>query len=81
MPMQVSEHPPESEGVSIGAALIAAGAEIAEAHALGSNRDQRMVTRYGVKAAPWLERLGWVKRGRRWYAAVAANSDTRAQGG
>jgi hypothetical protein len=65
--MQVVEHPPELEGLSIGAALIAAGAEIAEAHALGSNRDQRMLTRYGVKAGEWLERLGWVKRGRKWF--------------
>jgi hypothetical protein len=65
--MQVVEHPPESEGLSIGAALIAAGAEIAESHAMGGNRDQRMVTRYGVKAAPWLESLGWRKEGRKWY--------------
>jgi hypothetical protein len=67
MPVQVSKHPPEMEGLSIGAALIAAGAEISEAHAMGSNRDQRMLTRYGVKAGEWLEQLGWVKRGRKWF--------------
>ena len=66
--VQVSGHPPESPGVSIGAALIAAGAEIAEAHAMGSNRDQRMMTRYGVKGAEWLESQGWRKEGRKWYA-------------
>jgi hypothetical protein len=66
-PPQVSQQPPEADGLSVGAALIAAGAEIAEAHAMGSNRDQRMVTRYGIKAAPWLEALGWVKDGRKWF--------------
>jgi hypothetical protein len=65
--MQVSKHPPESEGLSVGAALIAAGAEIAESHALGSNRDQRMLTRYGVRGSTWLESLGWFKQGRKWY--------------
>ena len=64
---QVSQHPPELGGYSVGAALVAAGAEIAESHAMGSNRDQRMVTRYGAKAAPWLQSQGWERRGRSWY--------------
>jgi hypothetical protein len=64
---QVSQHPSESGGYSVGAALIAAGAEIPEAHAMGSNRDQRMVTRYGLKAAAWLQLQGWSRRGRSWY--------------
>ena len=67
---QVSQHPTESGGLSVGSALLAAGAEITEAHAMGSNRDQRMVTRYGVKAAPWLESRGWERRGRSWYGPV-----------
>ena len=64
---QVSQHPPESEGLTVGDALVAAGAEVTEAHAMGSNRDQRMVTRYGVKARDWLESQGWERRGRSWY--------------
>lgn len=67
---QVSGHPTESPGLSIGAALIAAGAEIAEAHAMNSNRDQRMVTRYGVKGREWLEGQGWRVEGRKWYPPV-----------
>ena len=67
---QVSQHPPESGGLSVGAALLAAKAEITEAHAMGSNRDQRMMTRYGVKAAPWLESQGWWVEGRKWYGPV-----------
>ena len=67
---QVSQHPPESGGLSVGAALLAAKAEITEAHAMGSNRDQRMMTRYGVKAAPWLESQGWRVEGRKWYGPV-----------
>jgi hypothetical protein len=66
-PPRVCQQPPEAGGLTIGAALIAAGVEITEAHAMGSNRDQRMVTRYGIKAAPWLEALGWVKDGRKWF--------------
>ena len=67
---QVSQHPTESEGLTVGAALIAAGAEISEAHAMGSNRDRSMAARYGVKAAPWLEGQGWSRRGRSWYPPV-----------
>ena len=66
----VSGQPPESKGLPVGAALVAAGAEITEAHAMGSNRDQRMMTRYGVKAAPWLESQGWRVEGRKWYGPV-----------
>ena len=66
--MQVSEHPPELEGLTVGAALLAAGAEISEAHALGTNRDSRMLTRYGVRGATWLEAQGWRKEGRKWFA-------------
>ena len=67
---QVSQHPPESGGLSVGAALLAAGAEIAEAHAMGSNRDQRMLSRYGLKARDWLESQGWSRRGRSWHPPV-----------
>ena len=67
---QVSGHPTESKGLTVGGALIAAGAEVSEGHAMGSNRDQRMVTRYGVKAAPWLEGQGWRVEGRKWYPPV-----------
>ena len=71
------QHPTESGGLTVGAALIAAGAEITEAHALGPNRDERMRSRYGVKARDWLESQGWERRGRSWYpppgdAAAAA---------
>ena len=74
---QVSGHPTEPEGLTVGDALVAAGAEISEAHAMGSNRDQRMLSRYGLKAAQWLEEQGWSRRGRSWYpppgdAAAAA---------
>lgn len=65
-PPQVAQHTP-GEGLSIGEALLAAGAEISEAHALGSNRDQRMVTRYQMKAAPWLESQGWQMVKRKWH--------------
>jgi len=64
---QVPQHPPESGGLTVGAALIAAGADVLEAHAMGSNRDPRMVTRYGLKAREWLESQGWSRRGRSWY--------------
>ena len=57
------QHPTESGGLTVGAALIAAGAEITEAHALGPNRDERMRSRYGVKARDWLESQGWERRG------------------
>ena len=67
---QVSGHPPELGGLTVGAALVAAKAEIAESHAMGSNRDQRMVTRYGLKAAQWLEAQGWERRGWKWYPPV-----------
>ncbi len=67
---QVSGHPPESGGLTVGAALVAAGAEVSEAHAMGSNRDQRMATRYGVKAREWLESQGWERRGWKWYPPV-----------
>ena len=40
-----AQHPPESGGLSVGAALIAAGAEVSEAHAMGPNRDERMRSR------------------------------------
>ncbi len=66
-PPQASRHPPEAGGLAIGAALVSAGAEITEAHAMGGNRDQRMLSRYGAKSAPWLEALGWVKDGRKWF--------------
>ena len=65
-----SSRPPESGGLSVGAALIAAKAEVTEGHAMGSNRDQRMLSRYGVKAAPWLQEQGWERRGWKWYPPV-----------
>jgi hypothetical protein len=64
---QVSQHPPESGGLTVGAALIAAGAELPEAYAMGANRDERMRSRYGMKAREWLEEQGWERRGRSWY--------------
>ena len=69
-PIQVPGHPTESKGLTVGDALVAAGAEISEAHAMGSNRDQRMLSRYGVKAAAWLQEQGWRRRGRSWYPPV-----------
>ena len=64
---QVSGHPPESKGLTVGAALVAAGAEVTEAHAMGSNRDRSMVTRYGARARDWLQSQGWRVEGRKWY--------------
>ena len=69
-PIQVSQHPTESGGLTVGAALLAAGAELNEAHAMGSNRDQRMATRYGLKARDWLQEQGWRVEGRKWYPPV-----------
>ena len=69
-PIQVSQHPTESGGLTVGAALLAAGAELNEAHAMGSNRDQRMATRYGLKARDWLLEQGWRVEGRKWYPPV-----------
>ena len=69
-PIQVSQHPTESGGLTVGAALLAAGAELNEAHAMGSNRDQRMATRYGLKARDWLQEQGWRGEGRKWYPPV-----------
>ena len=66
----VSGQPPESGGLTVGAALIAAGAEVSEAHAMGPNRDERMRSRYGVKARDWLESQGWERRGWKWYPPV-----------
>ena len=66
-PIQVSGHPPESGGLSVGSALLAAGAEVSEAHAMGANRDERMRSRYGLKAREWLQEVGWSRRGRSWY--------------
>jgi hypothetical protein len=73
-PIQVSQHPPESGGLSVGAALIAAGAELPEAHAMGANRDERMRSRYGMKAAAWLQSQGWERRGRSWYPPAGSGS-------
>jgi hypothetical protein len=64
---QVSQHPTESGGLTVGAALLAAGAELPEGHAMGANRDERMRSRYGMKAREWLEEQGWERRGRSWY--------------
>jgi hypothetical protein len=64
---QASQHPPESGGLSVGAALVAAGAELPEAYAMGSNRDERMRARYGMKAREWLQEQGWRVEGRKWY--------------
>ena len=78
---QVSQHPPESGGLTVGAALIAAKAEITEGHAMGPNRDRSMVTRYGARARDWLQSQGWELRGRSWYpppgAAAAAATPTQ----
>jgi hypothetical protein len=72
---QASQHPPESGGLSVGAALIAAGAEVLEAHAMGSNRDERMRARYGVKAAAWLQLQGWRVEGRKWYPPAGSGEE------
>jgi len=56
----------------VGAALIAAGAEVSEAHAMGANRDERMRSRYGLKAREWLEEQGWRVEGRKWYPPVGS---------
>ncbi|MBD2106720.1 ribbon-helix-helix domain-containing protein [Nodosilinea sp. FACHB-13] len=64
---QVSEHPEKSKGLTTGAALVLAKADLTEAQAMGANYDALMVRRYGVKAAPWLESLGWVRSGRKWW--------------
>lgn len=57
----------QGDGLSIGAALIAAGADISERQAMGGNRDKRMVPRYGVKSREWLLAQGWAKDGLMWY--------------
>jgi len=64
---QVSAHPPDSSGLAVGAALLAAGAGITEAQAMGPNRDRLMVTAHGMKARPWLLALGWRVEGRSWF--------------
>jgi hypothetical protein len=73
-PIQVSQHPSKSGGLTVGAALLAAGAQLPEAHAMGANRDQRMRSRYGVKAREWLEEQGWSRRGRGWYPPAGSGA-------
>lgn len=61
------EPPTGSEGLTTGAALVSAKADLTEAQAMGTNYDALMVRRYGVKAAAWLIDAGWVKQGKKWY--------------
>lgn len=63
----------EARRYSTGEALVAAGAPITEAQAMGSNANatMRRATRGthppgGIAAAAWLEEKGWTPSGRDW---------------
>jgi hypothetical protein len=56
----------EARRYSIGEALVAAGAPIPEAQALGSNYGERMRRKTGQKADEWLDERGWSRLGRKW---------------
>jgi hypothetical protein len=56
----------EARRYSIGEALVAAGAPIPQAQAIGTNYNARMQTATGLKAAAWLEERGWAPYGRKW---------------
>lgn len=56
----------EARRYSIGEALVAAGAPITEAQAMGTNYNARIKAATGKAAAAWLEERGWTPYGRKW---------------